>query len=165
MLKGEIMENLGKWRTIKIGFWLGIGFIIPQLFVMYSGTAITVLAMPSIMEASLNSEDSDMLEGFSSKYDRTDQLKIIDYREQKTGNQLLILGTIENIGNKNASSIKIEAELLDENGTFLYECSEYINKDLMPGDKENYQISCGCGKNSAPEYATINIRVVSASAY
>jgi len=159
------MENPGKWKIIKTGFWLGIGFIIPQLIVMYSGTAITMLAMPSIMEASFNAEDGDALSSFTSNYDRTDQVKLIDFREQKNNNQLLILGSIENIGTKKAGSIQIEAELLDENGAFIYECSEYINKDLMPGDIENYQISCGCGKNPVPDYATVNVRVVSASGY
>jgi hypothetical protein len=30
------MNEYGIWKTIKIGFWLGIGFIVPQLIVMYA---------------------------------------------------------------------------------------------------------------------------------
>jgi hypothetical protein len=49
------MNEYGVWKTIKIGFWLGIGFIIPQMIVMYGGTVISILAMPSMMEMSMNS--------------------------------------------------------------------------------------------------------------
>jgi len=159
------MENLGKWKLIKAGFWLGIGFIIPSLVVMYSGTALTILAMPSMMEASFESEDNGIMSNFTSDFDVADQIKIKSYREQRNGNQLLILGSIENIGDKKASSIQLEAELSDEKGNFVYECSEYINKALNAGEVEKFQIKCGCGDNSVPSYVKASIRVVSASSY
>jgi len=159
------MENLGTWKLIKIGFWLGIGFIIPQLVVLYSGTALTMLAMPSMVDAAFNSGDEDVMSSFTSNYDRVDQIEISSYREQKNGTQLLILGSVKNIGDTKASSIQLEAELMDESGNFVYECSEYISNDLKPGDVENFQIKCGCGKNPVPKYAKLNVRVVSASGY
>ena len=159
------MENWGKWKLIKVGFWLGIGFIIPSFIVIYSGTALTILAMPSMMQASFESEDSDVTSSFTSNFDIADQIKIKSYREQKNGNQLLILGEIENIGDKKASSIQLEAELSNEKGDFVYECSEYINKDLKAEEIENFQIKCGCGDKPVPEYAEVSVRVVSASNY
>ncbi|MCP4492640.1 MAG: hypothetical protein GY820_35830 [Gammaproteobacteria bacterium] len=159
------MDNLGKWKLVKVGFWLGIGFIIPQLVVLYSGTALTMLAMPSMMEASFESEDGSVMSSLTSNFDRAEQIKINNYREQKNGNQLLILGSIVNKGDKKASSIQLEAELTDEGGNFVYECSEYISNDLKPGDIENFQIKCGCGKNPVPEYANVNVRVISARGY
>ena len=156
---------MSKRKLIRIGFWLGIGFIVPQLFIMFSGTAISMLAMPSIMEASFDSKNNDVVSNFTSNFDLKDQIKIQDYREKRNGNQLLILGTIVNSGDKKASSIQLEAELKDKDGNFVYECTEYINKDLKPSDIENFQIKCGCGKNAIPEYSTINVRVVSANNY
>jgi hypothetical protein len=61
------MESWGIWKLIKVGFWLGIGFILPQLVVLYSGTALTVLAMPSIMEASVGSTTDDLVSGMSDR--------------------------------------------------------------------------------------------------
>lgn len=169
------MENLSKWKLIKAGFWLGIGFIIPSLVVMYSGTALTILAMPSMIEASFEYEDNglmsdeseykEIMSNFTSDLDVSDQIKIKSYREQRNGNQLLILGSIENIGDKKASAIQLEAELSDEKGNFVYECSEYINKALNAGEVEKFQIKCGCGDNSVPSYVKVSVRVVSASNY
>ena len=159
------MENWGKWKFIKAGFWLGIGFIIPQLIALYSGTALSMLAMPFMIEASYESDYGGAISNLTSNFDMADQIKIQEFREQKNGNQLLILGSIVNSGDKKASSIQIEAELTDKGGKFVYQCSEYINKDLKPGDIENFQIKCRCGENPVPEYAEVNVRVVSASSY
>ena len=152
------MENWGKWKIIKVGFWLGVGFIIPQLITMYVGVVITMFATPPMVEKSFEEE-------FSSNFNSTDQIEIISHKEKKNGNQLLILGEIKNTGNKKASSIKLEAELFDSNGKFVYECSDYVDKELMPGESENYQIVCGCGKNPIPEFNKVNLKVVRASSY
>ncbi|MCU7930716.1 MAG: FxLYD domain-containing protein [Candidatus Thiodiazotropha sp. (ex Codakia rugifera)] len=152
------MDNLGIWKTIKIGFWLGIGFIVPQLVVLYSGTMLTMLAIPSMMEDSL--ENNSL-----SEFDKTNQIKVLEYREELSGKQLLILGSIKNEGTGKASSIRLEAELLDSDGRFVFECSEYINKKLKPGETEYFQIKCGCGDTVAPEHSSITVRVVSASNY
>ena len=155
------MEKWGIWKYIKVGFWLGVGFIIPQLFVLYSGTYLTMLAAPSFMGAI----EDEYTSSFSDSFDVTENVKINDHEEKVNGNQLLIIGSISNIGDSKVSSIQLEAELLDDNGKFVYECSEYIRRDLKPGDTENYQINCGCGKNPLPEYASVTVRVVSASKY
>lgn len=159
------MEKWGKWKLITVGFWLGIGFIIPQLLVMYSGTALTMLAMPSIMEASFESSDGDILSSLTSNYDKAGQIEIRNQREQRNGDQLLILGSVINNGDTSTRSIQLEAELIDKDGNFVYECSEYISKTLKSGELENFQIRCGCGNNPVPEYAEARVRVVSASAY
>ena len=165
------MESWGIWKLIKVGFWLGIGFIIPQLVVLYSGTVITMLAMPSIIESSYVETEEEgvdqeaFVSNYSSNYDRTDQIEILDYREQLQGDQLLILGKITNSGDSHANSIQLEAELLDSAGEFVYECSEYINKKLQPKEIENFQIKCGCGKKPLPEYASITVRVVNAHSF
>ena len=159
------MENWGKWKFIKAGFWLGIGFILPLSVVLYFGTALTMLAMPFMIEASYDSEVGDAISNLTSNLDKTGQIKIQEFREQKNGNQLLILGKIVNSGDEKASSIQLEAELTDKDGKFVYECSEYINQDLKPGDIENFQIKCGCGENPVPEYAEVTVRVVGASNY
>lgn len=168
------MQELSVWKTVKIGFWLGIGFIIPQMIVLYSGTVLTVMSMPSMMESAYdidseydvdeNDESIDISE-FTDNFDVSKHIVIEEHRESLQGDQLLILGSIRNNGKKTASSIQLEAELMDEAGKFVYECSEYISKKIKKGESENFQIKCGCGKIPLPKYTSINLRVVSAVNY
>ncbi len=152
------MENLSIFKKITLGFWLGIGLFFPLLIVNYSGTFLTMFALPSMME-------ENMEESFLSDFDKSDQIKILNHREEMNGKHLLILGSIRNEGPDKAGSIRLEAELLDSDGNFVFECSEYINQKLAPGVTENFLIRCGCGDTVAPEHASIALRVVSASSY
>lgn len=158
------MENMSRWKIIRIGFLLGIGFIVPQVFVILGGTLISALAIPPLMQQAFEEETGGILPTDSSG-DSLNRVKINSYNEQPIGGRLLILGTIENISDTKASSIQLEAELLNSSGEFVYECTEYINKDLQPGEVENYQISCGCGDTTIPEHTDITVRVVSISNY
>ncbi len=168
------MENWGVWKTIKIGFWLGVGFIVPQLVVMYSGTALTLLAMPSILDTAVEEYANDWeedLDAFSevsdfySDHDLTDSIEIEKFSERLIDGHLHITGAVSNTGEKAAGSIEIEAELLDAKGEFIYECSEYISRRVLPGESENFLLKCGCSRESVPEYASIDIRIVEATAF
>lgn len=163
------MNELGIWKTIKFGFWLGVGFIIPQLIVMYGGTYITFLAMPKMMEMAMDnpseSKDSFDVSEFTSQLDQTKKIEIGKYEDKSKDGQLLILGTITNKGDKPASSIQLEVELFDAEGKFVYECSEYISRKLVPGDTENFQVKCGCNTSPIPEYKSVDIRVVGAHGF
>ncbi len=153
------MLDLGKWKIIKLGFWLGIGFIIPQIIVLYGGSIVAALAMPAMMEMPM--QDTDVI----SSLDRKDQIEIGPYEDKSNATQLLILGTIVNTGSEPASSIQLEAELFDAEKKFVYECTEYISNRVMPGESENYQIKCGCSSSPIPKYSTINVRVVGAHGF
>jgi len=163
------VTEYGIWKTIKIGFWLGVGFIIPQMVVMYGGTLLTFLAMPSMIEMSSSSDDESSgifdMGGIGSTLDKRKQIEVGDYEDKSKDGQLLILGVVTNKGDSPASSIQLEAELFDENEKFVYECSEYISNKVMPGETENFQIKCGCRDSQIPEYNSIKIRVVGAHGF
>ncbi|MCG8428726.1 MAG: FxLYD domain-containing protein [Chromatiales bacterium] len=162
------MDNWGVWRTIKIGFWLGVGFIVPQLVTMYAGTFMTMLGMPSMMDYSFSvdagSDELDM-SSFVAGRDLSSNIEIKNYKDTGGEGQLLVVGQIVNEGDRTANTIVLEAELFDANGTFVYECSEYINTPLKPESGENFQIKCGCGSSPIPDYKTLKVRVASASSY
>lgn len=165
MHKDYDMENMSRWKIIKTGFLLGIGFIVPLICVILAGTIVSVMAIPPVMEQAFDDESGGMLSDLKSDEDDLKRIKILNFREQPNGNRLLILGSIENISEDKASSIQLEAELTNLNGEFVYECSEYISKNLMPGEKENFQIRCGCGDTPMPKYSDLSVRVVSISNY
>ncbi|MES9862695.1 MAG: hypothetical protein ABW157_02105 [Candidatus Thiodiazotropha sp. LLP2] len=128
------MEDLGIWKTVKIGFWLGIGFIVPHLVAFYSGTMVTMFAIPSMMEENLLSD-----------FDKSEQIKVIEHREEMNGERLIILGSILNEGNETASSIQLEAELLNSDGQFVFECSSYIKKISSQVKKRIFRLTVVVG--------------------
>ncbi len=154
------METLKPTRLIKSGFWTGIGFVIPLIGTYILGTYL-IYAMPFLW----NTADLGEVENFLDESDRTDQIRIINFRESKNGDQLLILGVIENTGDTPLGSIRLEAELLNDKQQLVYECSEYISQKLKPHEQENFQVRCGCGSQITPPYDSLTLRVVSASTY
>jgi hypothetical protein len=158
------MESLGPWKLVKAGFWVGIGFIVPSIGVYIFGTYL-IYSMPALWQSAAMESGVESVEQYMDEADRTSNVKIVQFRESHNGEQLLILGVIENTGNSPVSSIRIEAELLDDQKQMVYECSEYISNKVKNGDKENFQIKCGCGNQPTPEYSSVSLRVVSASSY
>lgn len=144
------MNEYGIWKTIKTGFWFGLGLIIPLVMVLYGGRVITILAMSSVKPV------------ITSQLDAKKQIKIVSYEDKTKDGQLLIVGSLKNNGTKSTSSIQLEAELFDGNGKFVYECTEYISNDVLPMESENFQIKCGCKDSQLPKYSSLKIRVISA---
>ncbi|MET0049936.1 MAG: FxLYD domain-containing protein [Candidatus Thiodiazotropha sp.] len=123
------MNEYGIWKTIKTGFWFGLGLIIPLIVVMYGGRMITVFAMSSVKPA------------ITSQIDAKKHIEIISYEDKTKDGQLLILGSLKNNGSASTSSIQLEAELFDNNDKFVYECTEYVSNDVPSGETENFQIN------------------------
>ena len=92
-------------------------------------------------------------------------IEILDYNSVIQNNQLLIRGQIKNNAEKEISSIEIEAELFDEAGNFVFECTEYLSESIATNTVENFLIKCGCSENSVPEYSKIEVSIARASAY
>jgi hypothetical protein len=158
------MESLGPWKLIKAGFWVGIGFIVPSIAVYIFGTYL-LYSTPVLWQSGAMDSNMESLEKYMDNADKSQQIEILKFREKINGEQLLILGVIENTSNSSVSSIRLEAELLDGQKQMVYECSEYISKKLKAGEKENFQIRCSCGNRPTPKYSSVSLRVVGASSY
>ncbi len=159
------METWGKWKLVQAGFWLGIGFIVPELLVYFGGTALTIHSMSSIAETTMADEMSEVMPDIASEFDRSSQIKILNYHDKRNDGRVFILGSVKNEDEKSVSSVQLEAELMDAKGEFVYECSTYISRTLKPGDTENFQIKCGCINEAIPAYENITVRVVSAHSF
>lgn len=168
------MENLTPWKTIKIGFFLAIGFAVPMLVmesVLFGGAMM--VSTSSFEEASEFESDS---EGYSEERSRpsmsempdfgnySNEVELGEYSDRMQGNQLLLTGHLINKAGVALERVELEAELFDEEGNFVYECSEYISKNIRSGETENFLIKCGCSKNGLPEFERFELSVVSASA-
>lgn len=152
------MESLTPLKLIRAGFWIGIGFLIPCVFAYIAVTGLFWWGSTSFVSNTMN-EISDPFKGDEA----VGQLKIQNYRESIVGSRYIILGSVENTGSKVVKSLSLEAELMDENGQMVYECSEHISGDLKEGEAENFQISCGCGDQQIPDHKTVNVKIADAS--
>lgn len=162
------MENITTWRLMVIGFWLGVGFIIPSIATYILGTAAIYRVMPSLMSYEDLSSDvvsSGDVSGYISQYDKTSEVELLPHKASTSNGQLLIIGKVKNNSESSVGSVQLEAELFDQEGNMVYECSEYISSKISSGNMENYQIKCGCGKNPVPEYSSLKVRVTKASTY
>jgi hypothetical protein len=154
------MDSLGPWKGIKVGFWIGIGFIIPSVAAYVLGSQ-ALFAMPALWQ----SDAAETMGQFMEETNRTSRIKVLEFRESSDSNRLLLLGVIENTGEGSVGSIRLEAELFNDGDEMVFECSEYISKRLESGEKENFQIKCGCGNEVIPEHSSVTVRVVSANSY
>lgn len=107
----------------------------------------------------------DVMSGLMSSFDKSDNIEIVEYRDVRYGDQLLVLGTVRNNGTVRISTIQLEAEFTDKEGKFVYECTTYLGNKIGPGEKENFQIKCSCGNNPVPVYAGLTVKVTSAADY
>lgn len=162
---------MGIWQLIKYGFWLGIGFIIPLTIYTFGSAYLAMFAIPVMTDSSIDYETDyfgsgteNSFTGFSfPDHDITDEIEIQDHRLREEGNRVSILGSIINNSEQQASSIQLEAEFINENGKFVYECMDFISQRLDSSQTENFQINCGCGDVPLPAYSDYTIRVTNAS--
>ena len=142
-------------KLVSRGWFIGLGMLIPIC-------AATVLGNQVSSYIYSQTEAGD-LSRFTE--DHSKNISVVEFRDVPSGNKILILGVISNTGDKPLDSITLEAEFFDEKGVFVYEKSEHISTTLDPGEKENFQIECGCKDKEFPKYKTITVRATDASAY
>lgn len=149
------MENRSIFELIKSGFWFGFGLIVPLAIGVMAATYLAYQVVYHQTEELYTDTYSDYLEGGD-----TSKIVLGKYRQTMQGKQLLISGAFTNSNETSVSSLEIEAELFDKNGTFIYECSESIYRSIEAGAVENYQIKCGCSENGLPEFDSVKLTVV-----
>ncbi len=159
------MDKHSPWHWIKIGFFLGIGFMIPALLIDLIGSFAMIKGMSSFMDSTFENTIIEDTGSYMDNFDQSQDIAILSHREQPMDGQLLVLGTLANQGEKTINSVQLEVELLDDNKAMVYECSEYTSHKIKPGAKENFQVKCGCSTTKLPAYTSYTIRVTQANSY
>ncbi len=163
------MDKQAPSHWIRIGFLIGIGFIIPSLITYLLGSFVLIKGIPDFLNSSQNiemaDENAEYMSGFMDNMDQSRDIEILSHREQPLGGQLLILGSLINNSKKTVNSVQLEVELMDDNQEMVYECTEYISHKIKSGEKENFQVKCGCGSTTLPNHTSYTIRVTQANNY
>lgn len=85
------------------------------------------------------------------------QATITNDREVNRNGKTIILGTVKNNSEDSMRMFEIKADLYDENGTFVEQCTEYIS-NLHGGKQTNFKITCkSCDSNTTIEHASYKI--------
>ncbi len=89
--------------------------------------------------------------------DTIERTIISDHREVDRNGITVILGTIKNNSENSLRSLTVKADLYDENGTFVKQCSEYVS-NLHAYKQSNFEIECKrCDGNKTVEHSSYKI--------
>ncbi|MFW5910261.1 MAG: hypothetical protein ACOCUJ_00265 [Thiohalospira sp.] len=105
------MENWGKWKLVKAGFLLGIGFIVPLLVVGAANPVVTSLSFQVMAQSAFESSEEEVVASSSfspAEMDVTQSIELGDHREKMQNGQLRVLSSLENVGDQEASMVEVE---------------------------------------------------------
>ncbi|MES2673832.1 MAG: FxLYD domain-containing protein [Pseudomonadota bacterium] len=154
------MQELNR-SVFRQGIVFGFGLLIPLALCSITYNIISYKIVQARYE-----KDSPAHESYvSTEEENIKHIEIQSFKDTRDGNFVMVTGSVKNTGSKKISSIKLEAEFLNDKGEFVYEETEYVSKSLAPNEVENFAIKCGCTNRTIPEYAKITVRVVGASGY
>jgi len=152
------MQDSNK-SVFRQGFVFGFGLIIPLVIGFITYNIISYKMSKSLYEDNYSELYTDKEEK------KIESIEILNFRDVREGDFVMVVGAIKNIGKTKVGSIKLEAEFFNSNGEFVYEQTEYVSKRLSPDEVENFSIKCGCTNRKFLEYAKVTVRVVSTSSY
>ena len=139
------------FSKIGLGFCYGIGFgIALSLVIMFFNKYESKLS-PSI-------NDEQQYASADIRNQLIKEHKLIS----KSGKIIEIIGLVDNNTEYEWSPLKIEIEFFDEKGTFVYECSDYIEGGILPFTKEHFKVSCSSCDGKLPDFSTYEIKIASA---
>lgn len=159
--------NFIKAIFVKLGtgFLYGAGFMIAAAVV----GNFTFSYMESDMEEmerkqeERNKNREEKMRMMSRSYDESAGLSVSIAKERIADDEFTLIGTIENNGDTKWSSVSLKAELFNEDGEFIDECTEYVNQTTIPGSKLNFKLSCGsCSKFQLRDYKSYKLAITDA---
>lgn len=151
-------------KKVAAGLATGLGFSLAVVVVIYFSTELLV---HNASEEAFEAAEENMPQTYGYKqYSKESGLLIKSHRERKGDLGTEILVEIENTGDTTWSSVRLEAELFDENDVFVDECSGYMSGKIAPGEVKNLKIKCGgCKDNPLPEYERYTLVISDASSF
>jgi len=95
---------------------------------------------------------------FDTREEKVLMAKITEDREVIRNGTTVILGKVTNTSDEAFRSLSIDADLFDENGTFVEKCHTYV-ADLYPEKSENFKITCkkNCDSNKTVEHSSYKL--------
>ena len=100
------------------------------------------------------------------RYSEEAKLEIRNERTNPIEHGVQILAEVHNAGEFSWNGVNLKAELFNENGEFVYDCTEFARGELEPGGHINVRIQCGgCANSNVPSFDTYDLSILDASSY
>jgi len=81
--------------------------------------------------------------------------------KERIDEDFVLLGEVKNSGNIEWTSVKVKAELFDQEGNFIDECTERVDQKISPDKVVNFKLSCSsCSKVDLEGYATYKAYII-----
>lgn len=146
----SILIKLGSGILYGAGFIVGLGII-------------GVYVLPHFQQVMV-SDSEEKLSSLFIEYDESANLYTNVNSERISDDEFVLLGAIENRGDKSWSSISLKAELYDSNGNFIEQCEEYVNQTSRPDSSINFKLSCGskCSRLQMEQYSSYKLFITDA---
>lgn len=150
---------------VVCGFLYGAGFIMAVAVVWPFASAYMksdIEEEQTQWEDRAKERDEEMRKMFR-EYDESANLSVSVSKERIASEEFTLLGTVENKGDASWSSLSLKAELFNEAGEFIEECTEYVNQTSAPGSIINFKLSCGsCTKFQLRDYKSYKLTIADA---
>ena len=156
--------NILKSILLKIanGFLAGVGFAV-VLAIFYWGAYWFFENNSERYE--LNETGDDQCRTFKN-CEKDTGLTIDVLSERVSSDEFVLLGEVSNSSDINWTSVNLKAELFDEKGSFIEECTHYINEKVSPQSKVNFKLNCSkCSNVQLDSYGSYKIKVTDANTY
>lgn len=147
-------------KVVARGWYLGLGLIVPITIATVAGGYLN-----NYVYRLWQKSHPDEFDYLPTRADLAKDIVVESFHDVRNGKKVMILGVVANKGKDTVTSTTVEAEFFNDKGEFVYEKSTYIRKRLKPDDRENFQITCGCGDEDFPAYAKVTVRIVEANNY
>ena len=154
-----IFIKLGSGFLYGAGFTVAVAVIWPFAF---SFMEFGIEEKQTRREDRAKERDEEMRLMFR-EYDESANLSVSVSKERIESDEFTLLGTLENKGDASWSSVSLKAELFNEAGEFIEECTEYVNHTSAPGSTINFKLSCGsCTKFKLRDYKSYKLTITDA---
>ena len=146
MKKNDIVKIIAS--KIGLGICYGVGISIAVIAIVYG-------------YEKFDSEKSEY-EKYEYADDKDKSSLVIKEHELVINNENLveIIGSVQNNSKFEWSGVKIEIELFDEDGKFVYECNDTITAKISPSQSENFKVECSSCNKSIPSFTKYEIKIV-----
>lgn len=125
-------------------------------FLFGTGMGLSILLIIYIYD-NINKSDQSYVH---KTYNENAGLVLTYENDRQVKDGVIVLGTIHNQGKDSWRNIKVEAEVFDNKGNFIDECTETVYLTLEPDARENFKITCGaCSTNKIPDYEKVSVRI------
>ena len=143
---------------------MGVGFVTAAgLLGSYAISNMTRSAIEPTTTSTVTTTSS--YESRYKEYNETAKLSARVNTEKIGDGSFVLLGEIDNKGEDAWQMVNLQADLFNEKGQFIEQCTEYVSQIVRPGDTVNFKLACksrSCNSVDVNDFDSYKLTIVSA---